>query len=76
MTEQEWLDIFADNLVDMLKEARMTQRELADDTGLSEGTISAYINKRKMPGIRAIVNIGYALDCDLNDLIDFGDRIY
>lgn len=75
MTEKEWLDIFAHNLVDMLQDARMTQRELADETGLSEGTISAYINGRKMPGIRAIVNIGYALDCDLNDLIDFGDRI-
>lgn len=75
MTEKEWLDIFAHNLVDMLKDARMTQRELADETGLSEGTISAYINGRKIPGIRAIVNIGYALDCDLNDLIDFGDRI-
>lgn len=75
MTEEEWLDIFARNLVDMLKDARMTQRELADETGLSEGTISSYINKRRIPTIRAIVNIGYALDCDLNDLIDFGDRI-
>lgn len=75
MTEEEWLDIFAHNLVDMLKDARMTQRELADETGLSEGTISSYINKRRIPTIRAIVNIGYALDCDLNDLIDFGDRI-
>lgn len=75
MTEEEWLDIFAHNLVDMLKDARMTQRELADETGLSEGTISSYVNKRRIPTIRAIVNIGYALDCDLNDLIDFGDRI-
>lgn len=75
MSENEWLDIFGDNLQEMLYEARMTQRELAEETGLSESTISSYIKKRKMPGIKAIVNIGYALSCDLNDLIDFGTRI-
>lgn len=76
MSELEWMDIFGDNLVDMLQGARMTQRELADAIGLSEASVSQYINKRKMPGIKAIVNIAYALDCSIDDLIDFGDRIY
>lgn len=75
MSEVEWLDIFGDNLSDMLRDARMTQRELADETGLSEASISGYIHKRKLPGPKALVNIAYALDCDMNDLIDFGDRI-
>ena len=75
MSEQEWLDIFGDNLRDMLDRARMTQRELADATGLSDTAISYYINKLKLPGIRAIINIAYALDCDVAELIDFGDRI-
>lgn len=75
MSEQEWLDIFADNLLDMLNEANMTQRDLADETGLSEAAISQYIHKRKIPGVRAIINISYALNCDMSDLIDFGDRI-
>ena len=75
MSEIEWLDIFGDNLVDMLKEARMTQRDLADDSGLSEATISAYINKKKIPGLKAIINIADALHCTIDELIDFGDRI-
>lgn len=75
MSELEWLNIFGDNLVNMLDDARMSQRDLADETGLSEGTISNYIHKRQIPGIKAIINISYALDCDLNDLIDFGDII-
>ena len=62
MSEQEWLDIFADNLLDMLNEANMTQRDLADETGLSEAAISQYIHKRKIPGVRAIINISYALN--------------
>lgn len=74
MTELEWLDIFGDNLTDMLTEHRMTQRELADKANLAESTISDYIHKRKMPGTKAIVNIAYALDCSTDELIDFGER--
>lgn len=76
MSEQEWLDIFGDNLVDLLKYANMTQRELADAARLSEATISAYIHKKKLPGVKALINISEALDCNLDDLMYFGDSIY
>lgn len=75
MTEIKWLEIFGDNLTSILYEAKLTQRDLADMTGLSEGTISNYINKRQMPGIKAIINIADALGCGVDDLICFGDRI-
>ena len=76
MSEFEWLDIFGDNLRDMLIDANMTQRELADETGLTEATISRYIKKQRIPALRAIVNIAYALGCDTDELIDFGDTIW
>lgn len=75
MSELEWMDIFADNLVDILKYANMTQRELADVSGLAESTISQYISKKRLPSIPSIINISYALDIDINELIDFGERI-
>lgn len=75
MTELEWMDIFGDNLVDLLKDANMSQRELADASGLSEATISGYIHKRKLPRITAIINIAEALDISIDDLVFFGDRI-
>ena len=75
MTELEWIEIFGDNLASMLEDARMTQRELADEAGLSESAISRYIHKQMAPSFKAIVNIAYALDCSMDDLIDFGDRI-
>ena len=59
----------------VLKAARMTQQELADVTGLSKATISAYIHKRKAPGLRAIINIAYALDCSVDELVDFEEMI-
>ena len=75
MSEQEWLDIFGDNLVSILEEYKMTQDELAEETGLSKGTISKYIHKKQIPNLKAIINLSYALDMDIDELIDFGDRI-
>lgn len=75
MTEQAWLDIFGDNLSELLSEAGMNQADLAEATGLSTATISHYINKRKMPGTRALVNIAAALNMSLDELMDFGDTI-
>lgn len=76
MNELEWLDVFGDNLVSLLQDARMTQRELADATGLTEATISYYINKKKLPGLKAIVNIAYVFDISIDELIDFGEMIH
>lgn len=75
MSELEWLEIFADNLVDILKDYDMSQRELAEKCGVSEGTISSYINKRKMPSIKTIVNMSYVLGITTDDLIFYGERI-
>lgn len=75
MSEVEWIDIFGDNLVGMLKDAKMTQKELAEEARISNATISNYIHKKQMPNTRALVNIAYALNCSLNDLMDFGDDI-
>lgn len=76
MSEVEWLKKFGKTLSDMLKDARMTQRELADATGLSESAISNYVNGKQIPTVRAIINICYELGCNTDDLIDFGERVY
>lgn len=76
MSELEWLDIFGDNLVSLLQETRMSQRELAEAAGLSEATISYYINKRKIPSLKAIINIAYAFSISIDELIDFGDMVH
>ena len=72
MSEQEWLDIFGDNLASILEEERMSQRELARLTGLNESTISRYINKLQMPTVRAIINISFALEWQFEDMLNYG----
>ena len=75
MSEAEWLDIFGDNLREMIAEQGMTQADFADEIGVTEATVSYYVNKKKMPGIKAIVNMAYVLNISIDELIDFGDRI-
>ena len=72
MGQQEWLNIFGDNLASILEEERMSQRELARLTGLNESTISRYINKLQMPTVRAIINISFALEWQFEDMLNYG----
>ena len=76
MTEIEWMDIFGDNLRDILKDFNMTQLELADAAGVAEGAVSSYINKKRMPSLRNAINISVALDLTLDELFYFDDKVY
>lgn len=76
MSEVEWMDIFGDNLRDILKEQNMSRRELAQVLGISEATVSRYINKKQMPTMEVIVNMAYELSISVDELVDFGDRVY
>lgn len=75
MTRSEWTDIFGDNLSSILEDQGMSQNQLAKDSGVSIGMISDYVNKFSAPGIFAAINMSYALDIDIDELLDFGEPI-
>lgn len=76
MTEVEWMREFGSNLKNLMKDRNTTQKELAEIAGVSQGTISKYINGSLMPTTKALNKLFYALDCDSYDeLIDLGEEI-
>lgn len=75
MSEQEWLEEFSDNLQAMIREAGISQKELANISGISTSDISRYINGQQQPSAKAVVKLAYALECNTDDLIDFGETI-
>lgn len=75
MTSDEWKDIFGDNLASLLDDRMMTRSELAKYSGVSTAMISDYINKRSVPGLFAAINMAYALDVSLEELVDFEEPI-
>lgn len=75
MSELDWMDIFANNLRDILAEANMSQRELADAIGVTEAAVSKYIHGRTMPSVKALNNMAHILDVDIYDILYFGDMV-
>lgn len=76
MFEAEWLDIFADNLRDIMTEWGDNQTSLAEAAGITQSALSQYLSKKRMPNLRTIINLSYALDMTIDELIDFGDMLH
>lgn len=75
MTEGQWQHFFKDNLIQMTLERHMSQMELSALSGISQGTISKYMNGSQIPTAPSIVNLSYALGCSIEELIDFGEKV-
>lgn len=69
ISEIEAIEIFGDNLRDLMYDARINQSELARESHLTQGTISKYLKKQQMPTMKAIMNLCYALNCSYQDLL-------
>ena len=75
MTEQEWRERFAENLQAYMDAYGYSQRGLADEIGISESAISRYLSAQQVPKGTILLNMAYTLDCTVDDLIDFYERI-
>lgn len=71
MTETDLLDSFAENVNCEMKRIGMDQSELARKSGVSRQAINRYLNRQRMPNLKSIVNICYALNCDYDDILPF-----
>lgn len=69
ISEVEFIDIFADNLRDIMYEMDISEGELARTTGMTRAAISRYLNKKRMPTLKALVNLSYVLCVPITDLI-------
>ena len=60
------------NIKDILDEKGMSQRELADKVGITEVSLSRYINGNRVPKAPIALNIARVLGVDVNELFDCG----
>lgn len=61
--------IISTKLTQRLNELGMSQRELADLSGISEVSISRYVNMTRMPNAYSMINMANALNCTIDYLI-------
>ena len=69
MSPVQFLRIFGHNLKTLLDESCMSQKELATKLGISESTLSRYINGNYMPNLLTVVNLMNVLECEFDDLV-------
>ncbi len=55
-------------LKDILEDRCMTQRKLSDKTGISEITISRYVNGKRTPNVREAMLIARALNVSVDTI--------
>lgn len=75
-TEQEWLNMFADNLRDAIHEFNYTQKELAEDCGIDQSVISRYLKAGRMPSVEFIIKSCYYFGIDADDMVNYDELIY
>ena len=68
--EEEWREVFADRLSELICTKGLSQQSLAEYTGLSKGAINNYISKKSTPSGYALSKLARALDCTVMDLTD------
>jgi DNA-binding XRE family transcriptional regulator len=57
-------------LIELMADSGITQKELAEKSGVSEASIAQYINKNKIPSLFIARQLAQALDCRIDDLLD------
>lgn len=57
------------NIYRKLKEQKKTQRQMAEDLGISEHTISDYMNAQRWPHVLKLYQIAKYLGCTMDDLM-------
>lgn len=75
MLREDWLKDLRFSLSTLVRNSGMSQRELSMKSGISQTAISRYLNGQQTPSIEAIINLAYALDCELEDIIEIDEKI-
>ena len=76
MSEVELIDIFADNLRDLMQEVGINKSQLARETLTSRSTITRLLDKKQMPSLPTLINICHVCGVTLDEMVPTYDLIY
>lgn len=70
-TEEDWKREFANRLATVMEEKGFDQSYLAEVSGISQVSISNYIQRKVIPSGYIVDKLARALDCHITDLVCF-----
>lgn len=63
------LSKFAENLRDLMFDNNLSQKDLADNTGIERASICNYLNGNCMPNLKAVITLAEYFNCSADFLI-------
>ena len=66
------MSIFSANLRHYMEDRHMNQRQLAEAAGLTETSVSRYLNGTRIPNLETLTDLCDALNVTPNDLTGYG----
>lgn len=76
MKEQEWIERFRRNLNDILWERGYTQKDFAQELGVTEAAVSYWLDGKRAPSVYSLINMSHLLHISIDELVDFGESVY
>lgn len=70
-SKEDWSKHFSHNLIDIMNHRGIDQTYLSELSGVSQQSISNYINGKGMPTGYVIDRLAKALHCNVSDLVGF-----
>ena len=65
----EYMSKFVENLKDLMFDNNLTQKDLADNTGIDRASISRYLKGNCIPNLKAVVKLSEYFNCSVDFLI-------
>ncbi len=72
MVRSDRMGDFVDRLQSLMTQRGVTQKELAERTGITEASVSKYLNRERTPRIDVILNIAKAFGVSVDELMGNG----
>jgi DNA-binding Xre family transcriptional regulator len=69
-TEDQCKEEFRNRLLELMADNYYNQQTLAEAAGISQASISKYLNKKSLPDLYTVRQLARALNCSVNDLLD------
>lgn len=76
ITTKTLLDNISNNLSALLKKNKITQKKLHQITGVSESTVSEYVNGRKVPSVEFLVSLKREYGISIDDFVMTESNVY
>ena len=70
-TEESWKREFSSKLIKMMANKGCDQTYLSEISGVSQVSISNYLNKKAIPNCYTVFKLSKALGCSVTDLMEF-----